>query len=154
MTALLWSIKGSENMGFDDIKIHNGKQYSGMRVGGSHVWDYYNATWEETKVAQDLWKIKFDAIKGRKVAAPENSGAPLFTGYHWLIIADQRVAKINKDEYQTVLEGSKFKIGHRRPYWKDWSYAYSGQMTYRQKLIQIFRSTLEKLEQEEREAIA
>jgi hypothetical protein len=62
------------------------------------------------------------------------------------------VIKINKDEYQTVMEGSKFKMGHRRPYWKNWSYAYPGQLTYRQKLIQILKETLEKLEQEEETA--
>jgi hypothetical protein len=47
------------------------------------------------------------------------------------------------------MEGSKFKIGHRRPYWKKWSYAYPGQFSYRQKLIQILRETLFKLEEEE-----
>jgi hypothetical protein len=50
------------------------------------------------------------------------------------------------------MEGRKFKIGHRRPYWRNWSYAYPGQMTYRQRLIQIFRNVLQKLEEEELKA--
>ncbi len=121
---------------YDDIKVHNGKQYSGMSIGGSHAWNYPNGTWEEIKVAPDRWQFKFSSIKGRKVAAPENSGVSINTGYHWLILADQWVVKINKDEYQTLMEGSKFKMGHRRPYWKNWSYAYPGQLSYRQRLIQ------------------
>jgi len=136
-------------MAYDDIKFLNGQQYLGMRVGNSHRWNYHDAVWEETKTAVDKWQIRFGAIKTRKVAAPENSGCPLNTGYHWLIIADQRVVKASKDDYQTIMEGTKFKMGHRRPYWKNWSYTYPGQLTYRQKLIQIFRETLEKLEQEE-----
>ncbi len=113
-------------MAFDDLKEFNGKHYSGMRIGDSHVWDYNNAVWEETKITPDLWQIKFGAIKGRKVAAPEGSGVPLNTLYHWFIMADQRVIKIDKDSYQTLMEGAKFKIGHKRPYWKNMSYAYPG----------------------------
>ncbi len=136
-------------MSFDDIKTFNGKQYSGMRIGDSHVWDYNNAVWEETKITPDLWQIKFGAIKGRKVGAPEGSGVPLNTAYHWFIMADQRVVKINKDQYQTLMEGAKFKIGHHRPYWKNWSYAYPGQLSYRQRLIQILTGALERLEKDE-----
>lgn len=40
-------------MAFDDIKVSNGKQYSGMCVGDSHVWNYHDAVWEETKTAPD-----------------------------------------------------------------------------------------------------
>ncbi len=134
---------------YDDIKVHNGKQYTGMSIGSSHVWNYPNGTWEETKVAPDRWQFKFSSIKGRKILAPENSGAPINTGYHWLILADQRVVKINKDEYQTLMEGSKFKMGHRRSYWKNWSYAYPRQLSYRQRLIQILKDMLLKLEEEE-----
>jgi hypothetical protein len=134
---------------FDDIKVHRGKQYSGMAIGRSHSWNYPNGVWDETKITPDRWQFKFSSIKGRKVAALENSGAPINTGYHWLIIADQQVLKINKDEYQTIMEGSKFKMGHRRSYWKNWSYTYPGQLSYRQKLIQILRETLLELEEEE-----
>ncbi|MDP2846545.1 MAG: hypothetical protein Q8N79_10820, partial [Candidatus Methanoperedens sp.] len=76
-------------------------------------------------------------------------GVPLKTQYHWYIIGDQRVLKIDKDSYETVMEGMKYKIGHRRPYWKNFSYVYPGQITYRQKLIQIFRDMLKRLEEEE-----
>jgi hypothetical protein len=47
------------------------------------------------------------------------------------------------------MHGLKYKIGHKRPYWKGFSYTYKDQKSYRQKLIEILRETLLKLEQEE-----
>ncbi len=140
-------------MSFDDLKSFNGMKYSGMSVGGAHHWNYPEGLWDETKVAPDKWQFKFTSLKRRQVAAPVGSGVPLNTGYHWYIIADQRVIKADKDTYETVMEGTKFKIGHKRPYWKNWSYAYSGQMTYRQRLIQIFQNILQQLEEEEAKGV-
>ncbi len=136
-------------MAFDNMKIYNGQKYSGMPVGLSHHWNYPNGEWEETKVAPDLWKIKFTSLKSRKTPAPEGSGVPLKTSYHWYIMADQQVTKATKDDYQTTMEGLKFKIGHKRPYWKKFSYGYEGQPTYRQRLIKILQSTLQQLILEE-----
>jgi hypothetical protein len=64
-------------------------------------------------------------------------------------MADQQVTKTTKDDYQTVMQGLKFKIGHKRPYWKNWSYGYEDQQTYRQKVIGILQSTLQQLLLEE-----
>src|SRR4030067_2513030 len=50
---------------------------------------------------------------------------------------------------QTVMQGLKFKVGHKRPYWKNWSYGYEDQQTYRQKVIGILQSTLQQLLLEE-----
>lgn len=140
-------------MSFDDTKVFNGRCYSGMSVGAGHLWNYPNGLWEETKITPDQWRIKFSSVKCRTNPAPEGSGAPLGTGYHWYIMADQCVKKVSKDEYQTLMEGLKFKIGHRRPYWKNWSYTYPEQPTYRQKLIGILRQTLQQLEADEAAAI-
>ncbi len=139
----------SDTMSFNDIKTFNGMKYTGMTVGRSHHWDYLNSVWDETKLASDKWQFKFTSIKRRQAAAPVGSGVPLNTEYHWYIVADQRVIKADKDTYQTVMEGTKFKIGHKRPYWKNWSYTYAGQMTYRQRLIHIFQNILRQLEEEE-----
>ncbi len=136
-------------MAFDDMKSFNGQKYTGMPVGLSHHWNYPNGEWEETKVAPDMWKIKFTSLKSRKTPAPEGSGVPLKTSYHWYIMADQCVTKTTKDDYQTAMEGLKFKIGHKRAYWKNWSYGYEGQPTYRQKLIGILQSALQQLILEE-----
>ncbi len=133
-------------MTFDEIKWFNGQRYTGASVGSAHLWNYPNGVWEETKITPDQWRIKFSSVKCRTNPAPEGSGAPLGTGYHWYIMADQCVRKVSKDEYQTLMEGLKFKIGHRRPYWKNWSYTYPEQSSYRQKLIGILRQTLQQLE--------
>lgn len=136
-------------MAFNDTKLFNGKRYSGMSVGTGHLWNYPNGVWEETKVADDKWHIRFTSVKCRSKPAPEGSGCALGTGYHWYIMADQCVRKVSKDEYQTLMEGLKFKIGHRRPYWNNWSYTYPEQPTYRQKLIEVLRRTLQQLEADE-----
>lgn len=136
-------------MSFDDLKSFNGMKYSGMSVGAAHHWNYPNGTWEETKIAPNIWKIEFSSIKCRKVPAPEGSGVPLRTMYHWGLVCDQKVLKVSANEYETFMTGLKYKIGHKRPYWKDFSYRYTGQQTYRQRLISIFRNILVRLEAEE-----
>jgi hypothetical protein len=136
-------------MGFDDEKEFKGQSYTGMPVGRSHHWNYPNGDWEETKVTPDLWKIRFRSLKSRQTPAPEGSGVPLNTAYHWFIMADQQVTKTTKDDYQTEMQGLKFKIGHKRPYWKKWSYGCADQLTYRQKLINALQSTLQQLRLEE-----
>ena len=135
-------------MSFDDLKAFNGKAYSGMRVGCSHLWQYPDGTWEETKIAPDKWKFRFSSIKRRREAAPEGSGVPQGTEYHWYIMADQVVKKVSANEYQTMMEGCKLKIGHKRPYWKGFSYTYNGQPSYRQKLLTALKETVQKLENE------
>ena len=134
---------------FDDLKLFNNQKYSGMTVGGEHHWVYPNGVWDEKKIAPDKWEFNFKSLKRRSVPAPEGSGVANGTSYHWYIMADQMVTKFNKDEYETSMQGLKYKIGHKRPYWKGFSYTYKDQKSYRQKLIEILRETLLKLEQEE-----
>lgn len=136
-------------MAFDDIKTHNGQKYSGMAVGSAHLWNYLNAVWEETKVRSDLWKIKFTSVKHRAVSAPEGSGVPLGTRYHWLIVADQVVKKTTANTYETEMIGYKYKLGHQRPYWRAFSYTYPRQKSLRERRMETLREELLKLEAEE-----
>lgn len=135
-------------MAFNDMKLHAGQQYTGMPVGRTHNWDYHHADWTETKMTPDLWKFRFDAIKSRSVPAPTGSGVELQSAYHWLVVADQQVIKTSKDDYQTAMQGLKFKIGHKRPYWKKFSYGYKGQIPYKQKVINSLLQVVEQLQQE------
>ena len=132
----------------DQIRLHNGQIYSGMPVGGVHNWNYHDTAWSETKMTPELWKFRFDAIKSRTVPAPINSGVEVKSAYHWLVVADQQVIKISKDDYQTAMQGLKFKIGHKRPYWKKFSYGYKGQIPYKQKVINSLLQVVEQLQQE------
>ena len=137
-------------MSFNSLKNYQGKIYSGMEVGGELNWNYPNGKWSEVKVAPDRWRIKFESSKKRIVPAPLNSGAALRTMYNWFIIADQKVTKVDKDTYQTLLEGIKYKLGHKRPYWKTWSYNYKEQLSYKERVIKILEESLRKLKGGER----
>jgi len=134
---------------FDQVKDFNGQKYKGMSVGASHHWDYTNAVWNETKVTPDLWKIEFRALKGRQKSAPANSGAPLGTEYHWTIVGDQMVKKVDANHYQTFLEGMKFKTGYKKPFWKGFSYTYPDQLSKNQQKIKFLESMIQKLKEEE-----
>lgn len=133
---------------YNHLKTHNNKLYTGMRVGGAHHWNYKNGKWHETKVAPDKWNFKFNSIKTRINPAPSNTGANINTKFHWYIIADQIATKIDSNSYMTSMKGVKFKIGHKRPYWKTFSYNYPNQVTYKQRIIKILEETLMKLKNE------
>ena len=139
-------------MTYNDLKQFEDRKYSGMPIGGIHNWSYPDGKWQEQKITPEEWRFKFTCRKERLIPAPENSGAKLGTRYHWFILADQRVIKVDKDSYQTVMEGAKYKLGHKRPHWRGWSYEYPEQLSYRQRLIQILKDTLLRLEEEEARA--
>ena len=46
------------------------------------------------------------------------------------------------------MKGIKFKIGHKRPNWKKFSYKYPEQETYKERIIKILEKTLEDLKNE------
>ena len=133
---------------YNTLKTYNNQVYTGMKVGGSHVWKYNNGRWHETKESPSKWSFQFDCIKSRAKLAPLNSGANVNTKYHWYILADQIATKIDADSYSTSMKGIKFKIGHKRPYWKTFSYNYPEQVTYKERIIQILEETLKKLKNE------
>jgi len=95
-----------------------------MQVGRSHEWNYPNGKWKETKVAPDRWEFAFSSTKTRNKPAPVGSGCDLGTQYHWLIVGNQYVRKVDADTYETMMKGLKFKVGYRKPYWRKWSYEY------------------------------
>ena len=132
-------------MAYDDVKEFEGETYSGMAVGGEHTWLYPNGLWKETKVAPDRWDFTFSAIKERERSAPPGSGVPVGTQYHWYILADQRVRKIDADSYTTFMSGVKYKIAHKRPHWRKWSSEYPEQTSETEKLIDILEGTLARL---------
>ncbi len=133
---------------YNSLKVHNKKLYTGMRVGSSHYWNYNNGKWYETKEAPDKWSFQFNSLKTRVNPAPNNTGASLNTKYHWYIIADQIATKRDNDSYMTSMKGVKFKIGHKRPYWKTFSYNYPEQISYKERVITILEEIITKLKAE------
>jgi hypothetical protein len=132
-------------MSYDDLKEFKGRKYMGMPIGGRHIWIYPDGVWKEEKVDPEAWIFEFQSIKQRSKKAPENSGVPINTQYHWYIIADQRVRKIDKDTYETLMEGVKHKISHKRPYWRKWSSEYHNNISDKERIIAILEKMLKLL---------
>lgn len=132
-------------MAYDDLKEFQGRPYSGMSVGGEHEWIYPNGRWRERKVAPDRWEFTFSSRKERERRAPEGSGVPTGTQFHWYLLAHQRVRKIDKDSYTTFMEGLKCKVAHKRPHWRKWSDEYPDQVPERERLIRILEEELASL---------
>ena len=130
---------------YDKLKNYNGQIYTGMKIGGTHKWHYNHGQWFETKIAPNQWNFNFQSTKTRFHSAPVNSGAKLNTKYHWYIIADQIASKLDSNSYMTNMKGIKFKIGHKRPKWRTFSYNYPEQESYKERIIKILEKTLENL---------
>lgn len=129
---------------YNQLKVFNGKQYTGMQVGRSHKWYYDRGEWKETKITPDLWEVFYAVTKYRAGKAPKGSGAAVGTGYHWYIIAHQDVRKLNADDYTTVLSGLKYKVAHKRASKDTWSATAAIQRKYIIKFLKEMITQLEK----------
>src|SRR5947199_221707 len=72
---------------YNAFKDFEGKRYTGMKIGRGHKWHYDKGVWEEKKIAPDEWQVQYSVTKRRSGKAPEGSGVPVGTQYHWYIIA-------------------------------------------------------------------
>jgi hypothetical protein len=143
--------KSDPAVSYNEFKEYEGQRYTGMKIGRSHKWKYDPGEWKETKVTPDLWQISYAVTKRRAGHAPEGSGVPVGTEYHWYVLAHQNVAKLNANDYTTSLTGLKFKIAHRRAGSEKWS---ATPRTQRKRMINFLRSVLADLEkQTDREAV-
>ncbi len=142
--------KSEKRAYYNAFKEHNGQKYTGMSIGGNHRWKYDNGVWGETKVTPDKWKFQFTCQKNRMHEAPRGTGALKGTEFHWYIIADQKVVKLDENTYKTLMIGSKFKIGHKRPNWNVWNYNYRHE-SYEDKIIKILEETIKLLRAKKRE---
>src|SRR6187401_3171561 len=129
---------------YNEFKNFEGQQYTGMKIGRSHKWYYDPGEWKETKVTPDLWQISYAVTKRRAGHAPEGSGVPVGTEYHWYILAHQNVRKLNANDYTTSMTGLKYKLAHRRADKDKWSTTTKGQRKRLIKLLQDFIAQLEK----------
>jgi hypothetical protein len=106
---------------YNRYKKFEGKQYTGMAIGRSHSWYYDKGEWKEKKVTPDKWQFHFAVTKRRRGHAPEGSGVPVGTEYHWYILAHQVVRKLNANDYSTSMTGLKYKLAHKRANKEEWS---------------------------------
>src|SRR6476660_7703810 len=105
---------------------------------------YDQGEWKETKITPDLWEISYAVTKRRAGKAPEGSGVPIGTEYHWYILAHQNVRKLNANDYTTSMTGLKYKLAHRRADKDKWRATLKGQRKRLIKLLQDFITRLEK----------
>jgi hypothetical protein len=131
---------------YNQFKTFEGKQYTGMKIGRGHKWYYDKGEWKETKVTPDDWKFTFEVTKRRAGKAPEGSGVPVGTEYHWFILAHQNVRKLNANDYTTSMTGLKVKIAHKRADHDRWNISEKAQ---RRRLIKVLQQMIEDLQEEE-----
>jgi len=129
---------------YNEFKEFEGQQYTGMKVGRSHKWQYDKGTWKETKLTPDLWRINYAVVKRRAGKAPEGSGVPVGTEYHWYILTHQHVRKLDANSYTTAMTGLKYKLAHKRAGSEKWSVTENGQKKRLIKLLRDFIADLEK----------
>lgn len=130
---------------YNQFKEFEGKQYSGMKVGRSHKWYYDEGVWKEKKLTPEKWEFTYGVVKRRAGRAPEGSGVPVGTEYHWYMLAHQLVRKLNANDYTTTMTGLKFKLAHKRYDKEKWSASDKAQ---RRKLIKILKGYIAELEKD------
>jgi hypothetical protein len=138
-------IKNSISAAYNDYKEFEGRKYTGMRVGGAHHWYYEKGEWKESKVAPDQWEFTYATNKRRAWNAPEGSGVPVGTEYHWYILAHQNVRKLDANIYTTLMDGLKYKLAHKRVGINRWSLIENAQ---REQLIKILEGYVVQLKRE------
>src|ERR687883_960065 len=137
--------KSDPAVSYNEFKEYEGQRYTGMKIGRSHKWYYDPGEWKETKITPDLWQIKYAVTKRRAGRAPEGSGVPVGTEYHWYVLAHQNTTKQTANDYTTSLTGLKFKIAHKRAGNEKWS---ATPRTQRKRMITFLRSVLADLEKQ------
>src|SRR5215216_2730723 len=90
---------------YNKYKEFEGRQYTGMKIGRSHKWYYDKGEWKEKKITPDKWEFTYAVNKRRAGHAPEGSGVPVGTEYHWYILAHQNVRKLDANNYTTSMTG-------------------------------------------------
>jgi hypothetical protein len=128
---------------YNAFKKFGGQQYTGMTIGRSHKWYYDKGVWHDKKITPDKWEISFEVTKRRAGHAPEGSGVPVGTEYHWFILAHQMVKKLNANDYSTAMTGLKYKIAHKRADKDKWNISDNAQ---RKHIIQALKEMIADLE--------
>jgi len=143
--------KGDSSVSYNKFKEFEGEQYTGMRVGRTHKWYYDKGIWKDKKITPEKWEISFAVNKRRAGKAPEGSGVPLGTQYHWFILAHQNVTKLNANVYSTSMTGLKFKLAHKRADKDKWSVT---EQTQRKHLVKFLEEVIKQLEQAPEKAMS
>src|SRR5213593_258452 len=138
-------VKKDNSKSYNKFKEFEGKKYTGMKVGRTHKWYYDKGEWKEKKITPDKWQFSYNVPKRRAGNAPEGSGVPVGTEYHWYILANQNVKKLDANNYTTSMIGLKYKLAHKRAETNNWS---SSDKAQRKRLIEILEDLIEQVKME------
>jgi len=138
-------VKKDISKSYNQFKEFEGKKYTGMKVGRTHKWYYDKGEWKEKKLTPDKLQFSYNVTKRRAGNAPEGSGVPVGTEYHWYILANQNVKKLDANNYTTSMIGLKYKLAHKRAERKNWS---SSDKAQRKRLIEILQGLIEDVKME------
>src|ERR1044072_811962 len=130
---------------YNQFKEFEGKKYTGMKIGRTHKWFYDKGEWKEKKLTPDKWQFTYSVTKRRAGNAPEGSGVPVGTEYHWYILANQNVKKLDENNYTTSMIGLKYKLAHKRAEKNNWS---SSDKAQRKRLIEILEELINNIKME------
>src|SRR5215207_5114933 len=131
---------------YNEYKEFEGRKYTGMKVGRSNKWYYDKGEWKEKKITPDKWEFTYAINKTRAGQAPEGSGVPVGTEYHWYILAHQNVRKLDANSYTTSMTDLKYKLAHKGVGREKWSSTDDAQ---RKRLIQILQEFIDQLKTKE-----
>lgn len=137
--------KKNTSISYNKFKEFEGKKYTGMKVGRTHKWYYDTGEWKEKKLTPDKWEFTYNVTKRRAGNAPEGSGVPVGTEYHWYILANQNVKKLDANSYTTSMLGLKYKLAHKRADKNNWS---QSDDTQRKRLVGILEELIKQAEME------
>lgn len=142
--------KSTKNMAasYNKFKNFQGQFYTGAKVGRKQKWYYDQGEWKEQKVTPDKWQFTYEVHKRRASKAPEGSGAPVGTEYHWFILADQIVKKLDANVYSTSMSGTKYKVAHKRADKDKWNISDQAQRKHLIKLLEDHIVELRRIEDE------
>jgi hypothetical protein len=136
------AIKKDISKSCNQFKEFEGNKYTGMKVGRTHKWYYDKGEWKEKKLTPDKWQFSYSVSKRRAGNAPEGSGVPVGTEYHWYILANQNVKKLDANNYTTSMMGLKYKLAHKRAERDNWS---SSDKAQRKRLIEILQELIKNI---------
>ena len=142
-------IKKDISKTYNEYKEFEGKQYTSMKVGRSYKWYYDKGEWKEKKITPDKWEFTYAVNKRRAGHAPEGSGVPVGTEYHWYILAHQNVRKLDANNYTTSMIGLKYKLAHKRAEKEKWN---ATDNTQRKRIILVLQELIDQLKREMGEA--
>lgn len=137
--------KKNTSISYNKFKEFKGKKYTGMKVGRTHKWYYDKGEWKEKKLTPDKWEFTYNVTKRRAGNAPEGSGVAVGTEYHWYILANQNVKKLDANSYTTSMLGLKYKLAHKRADKNNWN---QSENTQRKRLVGILKELIKQVEME------